>query len=110
MVVEGIGTLCSMESGVQSPLRARSLSPCTNNVKKRNLEAPAAVAAHAFLGEEGAWGKQLRLKPRPFKRDHWLQHGLYMALYGHNTAATGKTTNWHFGFLFKISCRSFKKN
>jgi hypothetical protein len=52
-VVEGVGTLCSVESGVQTPSRARSPLPCTNKVEKGNLKAPAAAAAHAFWGEGG---------------------------------------------------------
>jgi hypothetical protein len=50
-VVEGVGTLCSVESGVQTPSRTRSLSPCTDKVEKGNLEAPAAT--YAFWGEGG---------------------------------------------------------
>jgi hypothetical protein len=100
MVVEGVGTLCSVESGVQTPSRARSPSPCTDKVKKGNLEAPAAAAAHAFW--HGAWG--WRLRPRPSKGHHWPQHGLNMAQQGHNMASTRPNMqNGELAFLLKIS-------
>jgi hypothetical protein len=91
MVVEGVGTLCSVESGVQTPSRARSPSPCTDKVEKGNLEAPAAAAAHAFWGEggHGAWG---------------MGHGLNMAQQGHNMASTRPNMqNGELAFLLKIS-------
>jgi hypothetical protein len=97
MVVEGVGTLCSVESGVQTPSRARFPSPSHGKVEKGNLKAPATAADHAFWGVEGAWG--WRLRPRPSKGHHWPQHGLYMALHGYNTTATSKMMNWRFGLF-----------
>lgn len=52
-MVEGVGTLCSEESGVQTPSRARSPPHRTDKVEIGNREAPAAAAAHAFWGEGG---------------------------------------------------------
>jgi hypothetical protein len=93
--VEGVGTLCSVESGVQTPSRARSPSPCTDKVEKGNLEAPAAAAAHAFWekGGHGVGGQGLpkatighnMASTWPNKATTWPQHG-----------PTCKTANWLF--------------
>jgi hypothetical protein len=78
MVVEGVGTLCSVESGVQTPLRARSPSPCTDKVEKGNLEALATAATHAF------WGGGMGLAARPPLTTTWLLHGSTLPQHGRN--------------------------
>jgi hypothetical protein len=97
MVVKGVGTLCSVESGVQTPSRARSLSPCTNKVEIGNLEALEGPLIH--FGGRGGYGTKAKAFQRPPLATTWPLYGLYMVLHVHNTAAIGKTANWRFGFF-----------
>jgi hypothetical protein len=78
-VVEGIGTLCSVESGVQTPSRARSSSPRHGKVEKENPKAPTATANHAFWREGGYGAGALGQGLLKATIDH------NMALHGHNS-------------------------
>jgi hypothetical protein len=98
--VEGVGTLCSVESGVQTPSRTRSPSPCTDKVEKGNLEAPAAVPAHIFWGEgrHGASGQGQVLSKATIGHNMattWPLHGLTRLQHSRNMQI-GESVFWLF--------------
>jgi hypothetical protein len=103
MALEGVGTLCSVESGIQTPSHARSPSPSHGKVEKGNPKAPPIAAAHPFWEVGGgAWSWWLRR--RPSKGHYWPQHGLYMTT---TRPQLAKRQIGILAFLLKISCLSF---